>query len=38
MAKGRLLEKCIEAGKFAARTIIQNIDFTFPDVCEYNEE
>nr|CAD2161280.1 unnamed protein product [Meloidogyne enterolobii] len=38
LANGRPLEKCIKAGNFAARTIIQNVGCTFPDNCDYKEE
>jgi len=38
LASGRSLEKCVKAGNFAARTIIQNVGCTFPDNCDYKEE
>lgn len=34
LAIGRPLEKCVQAGNFAARTIIQNVGCTFPDTCD----
>jgi len=37
MALGRPLDKCVAAGIFAARTIIQNSGCTFPAICQYNE-
>jgi hypothetical protein len=38
MATGHPLEKCVDVGNFAARTIIQQSGCTFPDKCEYGSK
>lgn len=38
MATGNSMDKCIMAGNFAARTIIQNLGCTFPSTCDFRFE
>jgi len=37
LIKGRDLKKCIDAGNFAARVIIQNSGCSFPSQCDYED-